>query len=158
MFICTRLMDSSPPATATGTPSCVMLRAASAIACRPEEQKRLTVWPAAVTGRPARMAHWRAMLPPVAPSGLAQPMRHVLDVAGIDAGALDGVGDDVAAHVGAMREVEDAAHGPADRRAGGGDDDGVDHGAVLSVRVMVVLSRHPSSAAPALRSPGLGPG
>ena len=51
-----------------------MLRAASAIACRPEEQKRLTVWAAAVTGRPARIAHWRAMLPPVAPSGLAQPI------------------------------------------------------------------------------------
>jgi hypothetical protein len=57
MFICTRLIDSSPPATATGTPSCVMLRAASAIACNPDEQKRLTVWPAVVTGRPARMAH-----------------------------------------------------------------------------------------------------
>src|SRR5688572_21403868 len=67
-------MDSSPPATATGTPSWVMLRAASAMACRPEEQKRLTVCAAAVTGSPARMAHWRAMLPPVAPSGLAQPM------------------------------------------------------------------------------------
>src|SRR5262245_33633889 len=67
-------MDSRPPATATGTPSWVMLRAASAIACSPEEQKRLTVCAAAVTGRPARMAHWRAMLPPVAPSGLALPM------------------------------------------------------------------------------------
>src|SRR5262245_6442498 len=30
--------------------------------------------PEVVTGRPARSAIWRAMLPPVAPSGVAQPM------------------------------------------------------------------------------------
>ena len=42
--------------------------------CRPEEQKRFTVMPDTVTGQPARMAVWRAMLPPVAPSGVAQPM------------------------------------------------------------------------------------
>src|SRR5258705_10369710 len=30
--------------------------------------------PETVTGRPARIAIWRAMLPPVAPSGFAQPM------------------------------------------------------------------------------------
>ena len=45
-----------------------------AMVCRPEEQKRLTVTPAAVTGRPARRAICRAMLEPVAPSGVAQPM------------------------------------------------------------------------------------
>ena len=43
--------------------------------------------------------------------GIGAAQHHVLDVAGIDAGALDGVADDVAAHVGAMREVEGAAHG-----------------------------------------------
>ena len=48
--------------------------AAIAIVCRPEEQKRLTVMPGRVTGQPARIAIWRAMLRPVAPSGLAQPM------------------------------------------------------------------------------------
>jgi hypothetical protein len=42
--------------------------------CRPDEQKRLTVTPEAVTGRPAFSAIWRAMLLPVAPSGVAQPM------------------------------------------------------------------------------------
>ena len=42
--------------------------------CRPLEQKRLMVMPLADTGRPARSAIWRAMLPPVAPSGVAQPM------------------------------------------------------------------------------------
>ena len=47
---------------------------AMAIDCRPDEQKRFTVIPAVVTDRPARNAIWRAMFPPVAPSGLAQPM------------------------------------------------------------------------------------
>jgi hypothetical protein len=51
----------------------MMLRAAIAIACKPEEQKRLTVWPAAVTGSPARNAACLAILPPVAPSGVPQP-------------------------------------------------------------------------------------
>src|SRR5688572_22826438 len=45
-----------------------------AMVCRPDEQKRLTVMPDTVTGRSAISAIWRAMLAPVAPSGLAQPM------------------------------------------------------------------------------------
>src|SRR5688572_1506331 len=52
----------------------MMRCAASAMVCRPEEQKRLTVMPGTVSGQPARMAIWRAMFQPVAPSGLAQPM------------------------------------------------------------------------------------
>src|SRR5689334_24059131 len=47
---------------------------ASAMVCRPEEQKRFTVMPGTVLGQPARTAIWRAMFQPVAPSGLAQPM------------------------------------------------------------------------------------
>src|SRR6478609_8866685 len=47
---------------------------AMAMVCRPEEQKRLTVAPDTVTGRSAISAIWRAMLAPVAPSALAQPM------------------------------------------------------------------------------------
>src|SRR5580658_3335765 len=43
------------------------------MAMRPELQKRLIVSPGTVTGNPARMAASRAMLWPVAPSGLAQP-------------------------------------------------------------------------------------
>ena len=70
---CTRLMDSSPPATMTGTRSTITRWAAMAIACRPEEQKRFTVTPPVVTGSPARSADTRAMLWPVAPSGIAQP-------------------------------------------------------------------------------------
>ena len=60
--------------------------------------------------------------------GIGTAQRHVLHVAGIDAGALDGVLNDVTAHVGAMREVENAANGSSDGGAGGGYDDGVDHG------------------------------
>ena len=78
---CTRLIDSTPPATATGTPSTMTRWAAIAIAWRPEEQKRLIVVAAAVTGSPARSAACRAMLWPVAPSGIAQPMIDVLDLA-----------------------------------------------------------------------------
>lgn len=44
-----------------------------AMVCKPDEQNRLTVVPLTVTGKPARSAAWRAMLPPVAPSGYAQP-------------------------------------------------------------------------------------
>src|SRR5690349_3817162 len=57
------------------SPSPLMIRcAATAIVCSPDEQNRLIVMPAVVTGQPARMAICRAMLRPVAPSGLAQPM------------------------------------------------------------------------------------
>src|SRR5438477_5731195 len=48
--------------------------AASAMVCRPDEQKRFTVMPGTVCGQPARTAICRAMFQPVAPSGLAQPM------------------------------------------------------------------------------------
>src|SRR2546428_10455328 len=44
-----------------------------AIAWRPEEQKRLTVVPATVTGRPARTRATRATLLPWGPLGWAQP-------------------------------------------------------------------------------------
>src|SRR5947208_5172689 len=52
----------------------MMRCAARAIVCSPDEQKRFTVIPGTVTGQPARIAIWRAMFQPVAPSGLAHPM------------------------------------------------------------------------------------
>ncbi len=70
----THEIDSTPPA-AKMSPSPVITRcAAIAIVCSPDEQKRLTVIPDVVTGQPPRSAICRAMLRPVAPSGLAQPM------------------------------------------------------------------------------------
>ena len=57
-----------------GAPSTMMCCAAIAMVCIPEEQNRLTVVPDVVTGNPARSAICRAMLLPVAPSGMAVPM------------------------------------------------------------------------------------
>ena len=91
---CTRLICSTPPATATGTPSTMTWWAADAIAWSPEQQKRLIVVAATETGRPARSADRRAMLWPVAPCGQAAADDDVLDLAALDAGALDGVPDE----------------------------------------------------------------
>src|SRR4051812_46188082 len=74
IWFCTHEIDSTPPATATGTRSTITRCAAIAMVCRPEEQKRLTVTAAVVAGQPARIAIWRAMFWPVAPSGNAQPI------------------------------------------------------------------------------------
>jgi hypothetical protein len=85
-------MLSTPPATIAGAPSTMMRCAAIAMACRPDEQKRLTVTPAVVTGSPARSAMPRARccrrwcLP-----AKRAAHDHVLDLGRVDAGALDGV-------------------------------------------------------------------
>ena len=70
---CVRLMLSSPPATMQSASPAMMRCAAIAMVCRPDEQKRFTVTPLTVTGMPARIAESRAMLLPVAFSGVAQP-------------------------------------------------------------------------------------
>ena len=54
-------------------------------------------------------------------------VKHAVERAGIELGARDGGGDDVAGHRRAMRHVEGAAERLADRRAGGRNDDGVGH-------------------------------
>ena len=84
--------------------------------------------PAVVTGQPAQIALSRAILLPVAPSGKPQPMIDVFHLAGIDAGARDGVLDGMAAHHRAMGLVEAAAHRFGQAGARGGDDDGLFHG------------------------------
>jgi hypothetical protein len=61
------------PGTTTSFSPAMTRCAAIAIVCRPLEQKRLTVMPLVVIGRPARKAICRAMLLPVAPSGVAHP-------------------------------------------------------------------------------------
>ena len=52
---------------------------------------------------------------------------HILDLGGIDACALDRMTDSVGAQLLRLGVVEGAPIGPADRRAGGGDDDGFAH-------------------------------
>jgi hypothetical protein len=64
--------------------------------------------------------------------GIGAAHEHVLDGAGVDAGALHGVLDGVAAERGAVRHVERALPALGQGRAGGGDDDGVGHGDCLS--------------------------
>ena len=72
-------------------PSVMTRCAASAIDCRPELQKRLTDNPAVLGGRPARSAIGARDV--AAGRALAErgAHDHVLDLAGLDAGALDGV-------------------------------------------------------------------
>ena len=51
----------------------MMAFAALAMDCRPEEQKRLTVCPAVVSGKPELSASRRPMFRPCSASGIAQP-------------------------------------------------------------------------------------
>src|SRR5271156_292924 len=67
-------MDSVPPATATSPCPAIILCAAIAMACSPEEQKRLMVIAADSTGSPARKEAIRATFMPCSPSGMAQPI------------------------------------------------------------------------------------
>ena len=53
---CTQEIDSTPPATRMSASPAMTRCAASAIVCRPDEQKRLTVIPGTVTGQPAAIA------------------------------------------------------------------------------------------------------
>ena len=68
---------------------------------------------------------------PVVPSGAAQPRITSSISAEVELGALGGMLDDMRAHVGAMGVVEGAAERLSDRRAGGGNDDGICHGGSL---------------------------
>ena len=63
----------SPPATTAVAAPHMMRSAPYAMACRPEEQKRLTVTADAVTGTPARRLAMRATFMPCSASGIAQP-------------------------------------------------------------------------------------
>src|SRR5258708_3817642 len=69
----TRLIDSAPPATMVDAKPHMTRSAAYAIACSPDEQKRLTVTAEASTGIPARRLALRATFMPCSASGIAQP-------------------------------------------------------------------------------------
>jgi hypothetical protein len=72
-LIGTMLIDSAPPAISTSASPTRMRSAAICTAVRPEAQKRLTVTPPTVSGRPASSTAMRAMFRPCSPSGMAQP-------------------------------------------------------------------------------------
>jgi hypothetical protein len=59
--------------------------------------------------------------------GIGAADDHVLDLVGVDPGALEGGVHHVPAHLGAVRHVERAAPALAQRGAGGRDDDGFSH-------------------------------
>ena len=77
-------MDSRPPATMTGALSITTRCAAMEMVCRPDEQKRLTVVPPAVTGSPARIADRRAILWPGGAFRQAAAHDDVFDLVGLD--------------------------------------------------------------------------
>ena len=97
------------------------------MACRPDEQNRLTVTPHAVTGKPARMAARRATLCPVAPSGKPQPEDDVLDLRRIEPGSLQRFGHHVTCHRCPMGLVESPASRLTDTGASGRNNYGVSH-------------------------------
>ena len=105
----------------------MMRCAASAIACKPELQKRFTVMPRNGDRQPGAD---RRLAGDVAAGGALRQRaaeNDVLDLGRLDARALDRAADDMAAEVGAVGHVEGAAIGFADRGAGGGNNDGVGH-------------------------------
>ena len=67
-------MLSAPPAMMQSANPAMIRSAAEAMVCRPDEQKRLTVWAGTWYGTPAFIAATRAMFIPCSPSGKAQPM------------------------------------------------------------------------------------
>ena len=109
-------------------PSSMISFAAVAIAIMPDEHCRSSDIAGTLSGSPARSALWRATLKPCAPCCDRRADDHVVDLAGLDAGALDRLGDRVPGQRLRHGVVEGAAIGPADRRARGGNDDGVTHG------------------------------
>src|SRR5436305_7297143 len=67
------LMVSVPPATMQSAQPAMMRSAAKAMACSPDEQKRLIVTAEVSFGSPASHPAWRATFIPCSASGVAQP-------------------------------------------------------------------------------------
>ncbi len=85
----TRLIESWPPAATISMRSMMTCLAAVAIAIRPDAHWRSMVWALTVTGQPARSATWRPMLPACVALGQHAAPDDVVDLAGLDPGALD---------------------------------------------------------------------
>ena len=72
-IIGTMLIDSQPPAIIASDSPTRMRSAAIASAVRPDAQKRFTVTPPTLFGKPASSAPMRATFSPCSASGIAQP-------------------------------------------------------------------------------------
>ena len=120
------LIDSAPPAMMICAPPERMRSAAMAMACSPEEQKRLMVTPGTVSGRPARSAATRAMFMPDSPSGLAQPrMTSSISSRGHGGILFQQAADDGRGQIVGPGGAERALRGFADGGAKTIDDDGL---------------------------------
>jgi hypothetical protein len=87
-IIGTMLIDSVPPASMRSASPRRIRSAAIAIACTPDEQKRLMVTPGTAFGRPASSTPMRATFMPCSASGIAHPMMASPIRAGSILGAL----------------------------------------------------------------------
>jgi len=129
---CTHEIDSTPPAAKMSPSPAITRCAAIAIVCSPDEQKRFTVIPDVVTGQPPRSAIWRAMLRPVAPSGFAHPMI----TSSTSAGSIRARAIACCSAWPPMVAPCVMLNAPfqllPQRRARGGDDDGIRHAVTLT--------------------------
>jgi hypothetical protein len=116
----------------------MMRCAAIAMVCKPDEQKRFTVTPLTVTGRPARNADCR---PTVRTFWVCATHDHILNLAALDASAFQCVFDHMAAERCAMRHVHCTFPAFAEWRAGGRNDYGVSHSITFSSFSPICLGR-----------------
>ncbi len=117
-------MVCTPPATTRSLVPLMTAWAAKCAACCDEPHWRSMVVPGTSSGRPAASQQVRAMSPAERPDGVDATEEHVLDGAGVDAGALDQRAQHVSAEVGGV-DLAEAALAPPDRGADGVDDVGV---------------------------------
>ena len=150
----TRLIDSVPPATIADAEPHMMRSAANAIACRPDEQKRLTVTADAVTGHAGAQARDARDVQALLGLRHRAPEDHVVDLGGIDARrAAQRFGDDGGGELVGPRAAQRAVRRLADRRADGGNDDGVVHGRSSAFRPVQSPSRSSIASATSLTLP-----
>ena len=86
---CTQEMLSTPPATYTSPSPAMMRCAAIAIVCRPAEQKRFTVMPLVVIGQTGAQRDLARDVGAGGAFGIGAAHDDVVDLGGVDAGALD---------------------------------------------------------------------
>ena len=127
-----RLIDSTPPATTMSAAPALIMWEAMMMADRPEAQRRLTVMPGTVSGKPCQEPGHAGHVAVLLAGAVGVAEDHFVHDGRIDAGAFDGGAHRecrkvVGAHAGERAAV--AAHG----RAGSANEEGLSH--VCSQRV-----------------------
>ncbi len=108
-MIGTMLMFCTPPATTRSIVPDITAWAANCTACWALPHCRSIVTPGTCCGRPAASQHVLAMQNACGPTEADVAEHDVVDLVGVDAGALDEGGDAVGAEVGGMDGGEAAA-------------------------------------------------